>query len=32
MTEREIIAQAINKAGKVRAAFLDEACTEVDGE
>ena len=26
MTEQEIIAQAINKAGQERAAFLDEAC------
>ena len=26
MTEQEIIGQAINKAGKVRAAFLAEAC------
>jgi hypothetical protein len=28
MTEQEIIARAINKAGQERAAFLDEACAE----
>jgi hypothetical protein len=28
MTEQEIVARAINKAGQERAAFLDEACAE----